>query len=70
MLKEYKEREEREHLKRDLKYRINHAISVSKKELNDSTHEPVITKESGDKSLKKRKELLLREMELLKKSKE
>ena len=73
MLRGNKERKEKERLKRDLNYRINHAIAVNKeKEPNNSknNYEPILVKEFGDKSLKKKKERLMREMELLKKSKE
>lgn len=70
MLKDDKEREEEARLRRDLNYRVNHAIAVRKeKKLHKSKYEPMIVKEYGDKSLKKKKELLLREMELLKESK-
>lgn len=70
MLREDKEREEEARLRRDLNYRINHALAVRKeKEVAKSKYEPLIVKEFGDKSLKKRKEILLREMEMLKESK-
>lgn len=71
MLKEQKETEELERSIRDLKYRIRHAIKGNEEKIDDSKeYEPIIAKEFGDKSLKKRKELLLKEMELLKESKE
>ena len=70
MLKEHEETEKRERELRDLKYRIRHAIKGNKEESEDSEeYVPIIAKEFGDKSLKKRKELLLKEMELLKESK-
>ena len=71
MLKEHEETEKREHELRDLKYRIKHAIKENKEESEvPKDYEPIIAREFGDKSLKKKKELLLKEMELLKESKE
>lgn len=70
MLKENKERKEKEHLKRDLNYKINHAMAVAKEKGSNSSekeYEPLIVKEYGDSPLKKRKEMLMRTMELLKK---
>ena len=70
MLKENKERREREHLKRDLNYKINHAMEVAReKSSNDSKneYEPLIVKEYGDNPFKKQKEKLMRTMKLLKK---
>lgn len=75
MLKEQKEKEKNEHLKRDLKYRIRHAIANNKeKEIENSEihddYEPIVSKEFKDKdNLKKRKKILLKEIELLKESK-
>jgi hypothetical protein len=69
MLKEQKETEEKERNERDLRYRIRHAIAENKEKMKGQDYEPIIVKEFGDKSLKKKKELLLREMELLIKSK-
>ena len=71
MLKEHEETEKRERDLRDLKYRIRHAIKGNKEESEvPKDYEPIIAREFGDKSLKKKKELLLKEMELLKESKE
>jgi len=71
MLKEHEETEKRGREIRDLKYRVRHAIKGKEEETDDSKeYVPIIAKEFGDKSLKKRKELLLKEMELLKESKE
>lgn len=70
MLKENKERRERDHLKRDLNYKINHAMEVAReKGSNDSKneYEPLIVKEYGDNPFKKQKEKLMRTMKLLKK---
>ncbi len=70
MLKDNKEREERERLKRDLNYKLNHSMKVAmEKGLNNSKneYEPMIVKEYGDSPFKKQKEKLLRTMELLKK---
>ena len=70
MLKENKERREREHLKRDLNYKINHAMEVAReKGSNDSKneYEPLIVKEYRDNPFKKQKEKLMRTMKLLKK---
>lgn len=67
MLKDQKETEEHERSIRDLRYRIRHAISKNKEKSDD--YEPIIAKEFGDNSLKKKKELQLREMELLIKAK-
>ena len=72
MLKENKEREEREHLKRDLNYKIDHAMEVAKEKISNSSkkeYEPLIVKEYGENPFKKRKEMLMRTMELLKKFK-
>ena len=71
MLKENKEREEKEHLKRDLNYKVNHAMDVVReKGLNSKNeYEPLIVKEYGDNSFKKQKKKLMRTMELLKKFK-
>ena len=72
MLKDDKEREEEARLRRDINYRINHAIAVNKEKMSSSSHkyEPLIAKEVGDKSLKKKKEILIREMEMLKESRD
>jgi|GEM_PF-2502301 len=72
MLKEDEETKKQERLKRDLNYRINHAIIEQKEKMSNSSnrYEPMIVKEFGDKSLKKKKERLLREMELLKESRD
>jgi hypothetical protein len=70
MLKEQKETEEKERNERDLRYRIRHAIAENKEKMKGQDYEPIIVKEFGDKSLKKKKELLLMELELLKKSNE
>ncbi len=72
MLKENKEHEEEARLRRDLNYRINHAIAEDKEKKSNRSHkyEPIIVKEYGDKSLRKKKEMLLREMELLKKARD
>ena len=70
MLKENKERREREHLKRDLNYKINHAMEVAREKGSDNSkneYEPLIVKEYGDNPFKKQKEKLMRTMELLKK---
>ncbi|HEX3013256.1 MAG TPA: hypothetical protein VHO92_03145, partial [Methanobacterium sp.] len=70
MLKENKERKEREHLKRDLNYKINHAMEAANEKMLDSSkneYEPLIAKEYGDSPFKKQKETLMRTMELLKK---
>ena len=70
MLKENKERKEREYLKRDLNYKINHAMeSAREKGTNNSRkeYEPMIVTEYGDSPFKKQKEKLMRTMELLKK---
>ena len=69
MLKNDKESEEEARLRRDLNYRVNHAIAMDKEKKSGHSHkyEPLIAKEYGDKSLKKKKEMQLREMELLKK---
>ena len=72
MLKENKEREEREHLKRDINYKIDHAMEVAKEKISNSSkkeYEPLIVKEYGENPFKKRKEMLMRTMELLKKFK-
>lgn len=75
MLKEEKETKKKERYLRDLNYRIRHAMVRKKeKEIMDSKihdhYEPLISREFKDKnSLKKRKEMLLKEMELLKKAK-
>ena len=75
MLKEEKETKKRERYLRDLNYKIRHAMTLKKeKEISDSkaydNYEPLISREFKDKnSLKKRKEMLLKEMELLKKAK-
>lgn len=75
MLKEEKETKKRERYLRDLNYRIRHVMSLKKeKEILDSNaydnYEPLISREFKDKNnLKKRKEMLLKEMELLKKAK-
>ncbi|MGB9937490.1 MAG: hypothetical protein ACPK7O_07195 [Methanobacterium sp.] len=61
MLKEQKEAEERERKIRDLKYRIRHTIANRE---NDSNNKSI----KLGKNLKNKKELLLREMELLIKS--
>lgn len=76
MLKEEKETKKRERYLRDLNYRIRHAMARKReKEIMDSEsydhYEPLISREFKDKnSLKKRKQMLLKEMELLKKAKE
>lgn len=70
MLKENEENEKKERLKRDLNYRINHAIAENKKKQMKNNYEPMIVKEFGDKSHKKKKEMLLHETELLKESEE
>lgn len=70
MLKENKEHEEMERLKRDLNYKINHAMEVAKEKGSNSSkneYEPMIVKEYGESQFKKKKERLLRTMELLKK---
>ncbi len=72
MLKESKERKEREHLKRDLNYKINHAMEVANEKISNSSrkeYEPLIAKEYGESPFKKQKEKLMRTMELLKKIK-
>jgi hypothetical protein len=72
MLKENKERAENEHLKRDLNYKINHAMEAAKEKISNSSkkeYEPLIVKEYGENPFKKRKEMLMRTMELLKKFK-
>ena len=72
MLKENKEREERDHLKRDINYKINHAMEVAREKGTNSSkkeYEPMIVKEYGDSPFKKKKEMLMRTMELLKKFK-
>jgi hypothetical protein len=72
MLKEDEETKKQERLKRDLNYKINHALAEQKEKMSNSSnkYEPLIVKEFGDKSLKNKKEMLLREMELLKESKD
>ncbi|MEN6294348.1 MAG: hypothetical protein ABFD07_20330 [Methanobacterium sp.] len=70
MLKENKERKEREHLKRDINYKINHAMEVTREKSSNNSkndYEPMIVKEYGDNPFKKQKEKLMRTMELLKK---
>ena len=69
MLKEQEENEKRDRSLRDLKYRIRHAINrKEKKEIEN--YEPLISKEFNDKnSLKMRKKILLKEIELLKEDK-
>jgi hypothetical protein len=70
MLKENKERAENEHLKRDLNYKIDHAMEVAKEKISNSSkkeYEPLIVKEYGESPFKKRKNTLMRTMELLKK---
>jgi hypothetical protein len=70
MLKEDKERKEKEHLKRDINYKINHAMEAAMEKGTDNSkkeYEPMIVKEYGDKPFKKQKEKLMRTMELLKK---
>ncbi len=70
MLKENKEREERERLKRNINYKVNHAMEVAREKGSNSSkneYEPLIVKEYGDSSFKKQKKRLLRTMELLKK---
>jgi hypothetical protein len=70
MLKENKERKEREHLKRDINYKINHAMEVAREKGSNNSkneYEPMIVKEYGDNPFKKQKEKLMRTMELLKK---
>ncbi len=70
MLKENKERKEREHLKRDLNYKINHAMEAAREKGSNNSkneYEPLIVKEYGDHPFKKQKEKLMRTMELLKK---
>ena len=70
MLKENKERREREHLKRDINYKINHAMEVAREKGSSNSkneYEPLIVKEYGDNPFKKQKEKLMRTMELLKK---
>ena len=70
MLKEDKERKERDHLKRDLNYKINHAMEAAMEKGIDNSkkeYEPLIVKEYGDSPFKKQKEKLMRTMELLKK---
>ncbi len=69
MLKEQEENEKRERSLRDLKYRIRHAINQKeKKEIQN--YEPLISKELKDKNnLKKRKQISLKEIELLKEDK-
>ncbi|MCZ3366269.1 MULTISPECIES: hypothetical protein [Methanobacterium] len=70
MLKENKERKEKEHLKRDLNYKINHAMEAAREKGSNNSkneYEPMIVKEYGDNPFKKQKEKLMRTMELLKK---
>ncbi len=70
MLKEDKERKENEHLKRDLNYKINHAMETAREKGASNSkkeYEPMIVKEYGDSPFKKQKEKLMRTMELLKK---
>lgn len=67
MLKEDKERKEKARLRRDLNYRINHAIAEKKEKMSNSSkiqnYKPLIAKELEDE---KENERLLNEMELLK----
>ena len=70
MLKENKERKEREYLKRDLNYKINHAMETAREKGSNNSkneYEPLIVKEYGDNPFKMQKEKLKRTMELLKK---
>lgn len=70
MLRENEENEKKERLRRDLNYRINHAIAKNKEKQLKNNYEPMIIKEFGDKSLKKKKEMLLHEKDLLEESEE
>lgn len=75
MLKEQKENKKKERSLRDLNYRIRHAMAQKKeKEIENSKihdhYEPLVSREFKDKnSLKKRKLMLLKEIELLKETK-
>lgn len=65
MLKEQKETEEEERHIRDIKYRLRHAILENKEKLKNSKNKANVD-EFEDKSLKKKKEKILMELELLK----
>ncbi len=67
MLKEQKETEDVEREIRDLKYRLRHAILENKEKLKNSKNNDY-NNEFEDKNLKKKKEKILMELELLKRS--
>lgn len=71
-LKNDEELKHKEHLERDMNYKINHHLALDKEKMNNSNfhYKPLIETMFNDKNLKKKKEMLLLEMELLKESKE